>query len=44
MHVAEAGTGPAVLLLHGSPEFWYSWRHRLPVLAAPTWRVRTYGI
>src|SRR5690242_12292032 len=34
MHVAEAGHGPAVLLLHGFPEFWYSWRHQLPALAA----------
>ena len=34
MHVAEAGTGPTVLLLHGFPEFWYSWRHQLPALAA----------
>ncbi|GLY72267.1 alpha/beta fold hydrolase [Actinoallomurus iriomotensis] len=34
MHVAEAGRGPAVLLLHGFPEFWYSWRHQLPALAA----------
>ncbi|MBY8857033.1 alpha/beta hydrolase [Nocardia sp. CA2R105] len=34
MHVAEAGTGPLVLLLHGFPELWYSWRHQLPVLAA----------
>ena len=36
MHVAEAGTGsgPLVVLLHGFPELWYSWRHQLPVLAA----------
>ena len=34
MHVAEAGSGPTVLLLHGFPEFWYSWRHQLPALAA----------
>lgn len=34
MHVAEAGTGPTVLLLHGFPELWYSWRHQLPALAA----------
>ncbi|MCU1647339.1 MAG: alpha/beta hydrolase [Nocardia sp.] len=33
MHVAEAGTGPLVVLLHGFPELWYSWRHQLPVLA-----------
>jgi pimeloyl-ACP methyl ester carboxylesterase len=34
MHVAEAGSGPLVLLLHGFPECWYSWRHQLPTLAA----------
>jgi epoxide hydrolase A/B len=34
MHVAEAGTGPLVLLLHGFPECWYSWRHQLVALAA----------
>jgi pimeloyl-ACP methyl ester carboxylesterase len=33
MHVAEAGTGPLVVLVHGFPELWYSWRHQLPVLA-----------
>ena len=33
-HVAEAGSGPLVLLLHGFPEFWWAWRHQLPVLAA----------
>ena len=33
MHVAEAGSGPPVLLLHGWPEHWYSWRHVIPRLA-----------
>ncbi|MCP2338247.1 alpha/beta fold hydrolase [Actinomadura rupiterrae] len=33
MHVAEAGRGTTVLLLHGFPELWYSWRHQLPALA-----------
>lgn len=32
-HVAEAGEGPLVLLLHGFPECWYSWRHLLSALA-----------
>lgn len=32
--MAEAGTGPLVILLHGFPEFWWSWRHQLPALAA----------
>jgi len=34
MHIAEAGDGPLVLLLHGFPECWYSWRHQLTALAA----------
>jgi pimeloyl-ACP methyl ester carboxylesterase len=33
MHIAEAGSGPLVLLLHGFPESWYSWRHQLRALA-----------
>lgn len=33
LNIAEAGEGPLVLLLHGFPESWYSWRHQLPVLA-----------
>lgn len=34
MHIAEAGEGPLVVLVHGFPEIWYSWRHQLPALAA----------
>jgi pimeloyl-ACP methyl ester carboxylesterase len=34
MHIGEAGHGPLVLLLHGFPESWYSWRHQLVALAA----------
>ena len=34
MHVAEQGDGPLVLLCHGFPESWYSWRHQLEALAA----------
>ena len=30
IHLAEQGTGPLVLLCHGFPESWYSWRHQLP--------------
>jgi len=32
LHVAKAGKGPAVVLLHGFPEFWYSWRYQIPAL------------
>ncbi|MDA2805373.1 alpha/beta fold hydrolase [Nocardiopsis suaedae] len=38
LHVAEAGSGPPVVLLHGFPELWYSWRHQLPALAAAGYR------
>jgi pimeloyl-ACP methyl ester carboxylesterase len=34
MHIAEQGGGPLVVLAHGWPELWYSWRHVLPALAA----------
>ena len=34
MHIAEAGVGPPVILCHGFPESWYSWRHQLQALAA----------
>jgi pimeloyl-ACP methyl ester carboxylesterase len=33
MHLAEQGTGPLIVLCHGFPESWYSWRHQLPALA-----------
>src|SRR5262245_14418940 len=32
LHVVEAGNGPPVVLLHGFPEFWYSWRRQMPAL------------
>lgn len=34
MRVARQGSGPLVLLCHGWPESWYSWRHQLAALAA----------
>ena len=48
MRVAEQGNGPLVLLLHGFPESWYSWRHQLPALAAAGFKavapdMRGYG-
>ncbi|HEX6446742.1 MAG TPA: alpha/beta hydrolase [Streptosporangiales bacterium] len=47
-HVAEAGEGPLVLLLHGFPQFWWTWRHQLPAFAAAGFRaaavdLRGYG-
>src|ERR1700692_4373314 len=34
MHIAEQGEGPLIVLAHGWPELWYSWRHVLPALDA----------
>ena len=34
MHVAVAGEGRPVIMVHGFPGLWYSWRHQLPALAA----------
>lgn len=34
LHVAEAGAGDPVLLVHGWPQHWYAWRHVLPELAS----------
>lgn len=47
-HVAEMGTGPLVVFVHGFPEFWWTWRHQLPAVAAAGYRVvamdlRGYG-
>lgn len=33
VHVAEAGRGPDLLLLHGWPQHWWEWRHLIPPLA-----------
>ncbi|MFC5994528.1 alpha/beta fold hydrolase [Pseudonocardia hispaniensis] len=48
LHVAECGEGPLVVLLHGFPEFWWSWRHQLTALAESGYRavavdLRGYG-
>ena len=34
LHLAEQGEGPLVVLCHGFPESWYSWRHQLAALSA----------
>ncbi|MBO0777972.1 MAG: alpha/beta hydrolase [Ktedonobacteraceae bacterium] len=33
MHYVTQGEGPLIVLLHGFPEFWYSWRIQIPFLA-----------
>lgn len=38
-HVAEAGTGPLVVLLHGFPQLWWAWREQIPALAEAGYRV-----
>ena len=48
LHIAEQGEGPLVLLCHGFPESWYSWRHQFAALAAAGYRavapdMRGYG-
>lgn len=48
IHCVEAGEGPLVLMVHGFPESWFSYRHQLPALAEAGYRgvaidVRGYG-
>jgi pimeloyl-ACP methyl ester carboxylesterase len=48
IHIAEAGAGPLVLLCHGFPESWYSWRHQIKALSKAGYHViapdmRGYG-
>uniref|UniRef100_A0A3B4Y6M7 Epoxide hydrolase 2, cytoplasmic n=1 Tax=Seriola lalandi dorsalis TaxID=1841481 RepID=A0A3B4Y6M7_SERLL len=38
-HYVEMGSGPPVVLCHGFPESWYSWRHQIPAVAAAGFRV-----
>ena len=49
IHYVSQGEGPLVVLCHGFPESWYSWRHQLPVLAEAGYRavamsMRGYGL
>jgi epoxide hydrolase 4 len=39
LHYVETGNGPLVILLHGFPEFWFSWRLQIAPLAAAGFRV-----
>lgn len=48
LRAAVEGKGPLIVLIHGFPEGWYSWRHQIPVLAKAGYRVaapdvRGYG-
>lgn len=48
LHIVTQGEGPLVILCHGFPGLWYSWRHQLPALAAAGWKAvavdqRGYG-
>ncbi|MGY3211842.1 alpha/beta fold hydrolase [Mucilaginibacter sp. HD30] len=48
MHYVEAGQGPLVILIHGFPELWYSWRSQIPAIAKAGFHVvavdlRGYG-
>lgn len=48
IHTVEMGEGPLVILVHGFPELWYSWRFQMPVIAEAGYRVvavdqRGYG-
>src|SRR4249920_2077730 len=48
IHYVEQGSGPLVVMCHGFPESWYSWRHQLPVFAEAGYRavaldMRGYG-
>lgn len=33
LHYVENGTGELILLLHGFPDYWYSWKHQIPALS-----------
>src|SRR5262245_65829027 len=48
LNIAEKGSGPLVVLAHGFPESWYSWRHQIDAIAAAGFHVvapdmRGYG-
>lgn len=38
LHFVEQGEGTPVILLHGVPHLWYSWRHQIPAIAGAGWR------
>ncbi len=44
IHVAELGSGPLIVLIHGFPESWYSWRHQMIPLAEAGFRVAAIDV
>jgi len=44
IHLVEEGDGPLVVLVHGFPESWYSWRHQIPAIAAAGYRVAAIDV
>src|SRR5438309_3717430 len=44
LRVAIAGEGPLIVLIHGFPESWYSWRHQIPALANAGYRVAALDV
>jgi pimeloyl-ACP methyl ester carboxylesterase len=44
IHLVEAGKGPLVLMVHGFPESWYSWRHQLHALADAGYRAAAIDV
>ncbi|MGH8177214.1 MAG: alpha/beta fold hydrolase [Steroidobacter sp.] len=39
IHYAALGKGPLIVMIHGFPDFWYSWRHQMRALADNKYRV-----
>lgn len=33
LHYVTVGEGPLVVMIHGFPDYWYTWRHQMPALA-----------
>src|SRR5258708_10408360 len=33
IHYASIGKGPLIVMIHGFPDYWYTWRHQMEALA-----------